>query len=393
MQKLHLDLSVVSGISQAYLKSSQEISKISGQNLGNLVFRHALISIIEDYFDFDTVNYQEFADRIRTNNPDLVIISCANWLGTKSHDERSNKFRADLLEPLNCNIVSFGLGVQAPQGADSVTLGPESQRLAKVLASKTSLLSVRDQLTAKVLRGIGIDNICITGCPSNFINTRPDLGNAIARKAELLARQSVPWNQTRVAISEFSGGHKVSGSVLRRMFEVMNAAPSFYIVQSPELLPLLYGESKNIPDVYSANSGLSIPECLNTLKSTALAFSNVEAWLDFSRTCDLSFGMRIHGTMVPLQAEVPSLMIGHDSRTLGLAHEMCIPGLTPQAFMELSLEEPVALWQEILDQIQQYDDNRSRLAKGLVGFLFENNLPATQKLLDLAQSASIPATA
>lgn len=393
MQKLHLDLSVVSGISDAYLKSSQAISKISGQNLGNLVFRHALASIIANYFDFDTVDYQEFAERVKKNHPDLVIISCANWLGTRSQDERSNKFRADLLEPLKCNVVSFGLGVQAPQYANSVALGPESKRLAKVLACKAGLLSVRDQLTAKVLRGMGIDNICITGCPSNFINTRPDLGKAIARKAELLAQQGLPWAQTRVAISEMSGGHKVSGSVLRRMFEVMNSAPSFYIVQSPELLPLVYGESTNIPNVYTANSGLSIQDCMNRLKSTALAFSNVEAWLDFSRTCDLSFGMRIHGTMVPLQAEVPSLMIGHDSRTLGLAHEMCIPGLTPQAFMALSLEDPLALWQEIFDQIQQYDDNRAHLSQVLVGFLSENNLPATQKLLDLAQSVSIPATA
>lgn len=57
--------------------------------------------------------------------------------------------------------------------------------------------------------------------------------------------------------------------------------------------------------------------------------------MDFARTCDLSFGMRIHGTMLPLQSGVPSVLVAHDSRTIGLADKMGIPWVSPEDFVSV----------------------------------------------------------
>ncbi len=384
MKKIHLDLSVRSSIRDAYLLSSEEIMRISGLNLGNLAFRHALGSMLEDFSSFTPVNYFAFKELIKNSTPDVVIISCANWLGTKEQDEISNKFRADLIEPLDCRVVSFGIGVQAPHGTEAVSLGPESQRLARVLSEKSALISVRDKLTEKTLRSIGIRNVCVTGCPSNFINTRPSLGTDIALKAEKLLQDDVSWASMRTAISEFTGGNRNSGAVLRNMFAILEGAPSFYVLQSPDLLPFLLGENSDIPPVYVNELGVPLAECKSLLLARMLFFSGVDGWLDFSRTCDFSFGMRIHGTMVPLQSGVPSLLIGHDSRTSGLGDEMGIPMLSGQEFIEVERSSPAAFLRIICERMQGYDPKRRLLAQRFLQFLQQNNIPYTQELTRLA---------
>lgn len=330
------------------------------------------------------MDYQAFGSFLKDSSPDFVTVSCANWLGTQPHDESSNKFRADLLESINCPIVCFGLGTQAPHGATTVSLGPESQRLAKVLASKAEQLSVRDKLTESVLRELGISNARVTGCPSNFINLQPNLGQRVAKQTQEKIHRDPTWDVTRVVVSEFSGGHKASGPVLQRLFQILDNAPAFYVAQSPELLKFICRESTQAPRAYQANTSYSPNQCARILNSTALAFSSVDAWLDFCRSCDLSLGMRIHGTMVALQAQVPSILIGHDSRTSGLAAEMAIPCIDPECFLELSLESPLPFLELFVDQIRSYDDTRAKLATVWSEFLLENGLTPSPGLRLLA---------
>jgi hypothetical protein len=384
MSRVHLDLKIRSDIPNAYLRPAQEISRLSGLNLGNLAFRHALKSIVQDLSEYEPLDYPGFRKRLEEERVDDVIVSCANWLGTRKEDEASNKVRADLIERVDGRVVSLGLGVQATQGTEYLELGPQSQRLAMVLASKAKLLSVRDQLTARTLRAIGVENVCVTGCPSNFINTSPTLGAEITERAQSFVKSGSVPGGFRTAISEFSGGHPQSGAVLRSMLGFIRSLPAFYIVQSPALLSFVYRESEHLPGAYTANSEIPAEELMKLLKSRSLAFSSIESWLDFSRTCELSFGMRIHGTIVPLQAGVPSLLIGHDSRTSGLAEEMGIPVLTPEGFLELGLRTPTAMFELIGEQMERYDANRMRLAKEFKAFLVGNGVSITEGLLGLA---------
>jgi len=384
MQRIHLDLKHRSGIPDAHALGADEIAKLSGFNLGNFVFRHALRSIVSELETYRPVHYVELEELLETEGVGDALVSCANWLGTRPEDESSNRVRAHLIERISGRVVSIGLGVQAPQGSEIVELGPESRRLARTLAAKGGLLSVRDRITARTLRAIGIDNVCVTGCPSNFINTDPSLGAAIAETAGRFSEASTGWPDTRVAVSEFTGGHARAGAVLRKMLDIVRDGAGFYVAQSPALLPFLYRETDDLPAVYLGNSGSGAAELRRLLRARALAFVSVESWLDFARTCSLSFGMRIHGTMIPLQAGVPSLLIGHDARTSGLAGEMGVPMMTPEQFLDLDTADPGALHRWIASEIAPYDDKRRELARRFETFLDSNDINASTGLRRLA---------
>lgn len=383
MAKLHLDLAVRSEIPNSFRLNASQVSEICGLNLGNLVFRHALLSMLGNARSYEPCDYPLFAQRVSECPPTKVIVSCANWLGVSERDEASNKFRADLIEPLDCPVICFGLGAQAGHDAERLSLGPESRRLARVLSSKAALISVRDQLTARTLNEIGVDNTCVTGCPSNFINTSMSLGAELAEKSARLEDQDPEWRDTRLMISEFSGGNTDSGRVLQEMINVLAAAPAHYVVQSPDLLPFIYKETSSLHGAYTTNTKLALRQLINVFNAKALAFTSVDAWLDFSRTCLFSFGMRIHGTMVPLQAGIPSLLITHDSRTLGLANELSIPALSTKEFLSNDLRRPLFLFESIKKQIKSYDMNRRRLAKHWGTFAGRNEITLTDGMYRL----------
>ena len=385
MSKFYLDLEVRSEIPRAFEYSSLDVTRLSGANLGNFVFRYALQSIIEDFFSFTPVNYPAIRSRVSDQEIEEVIVSAANWLGTREQDERSNKVRADIIESVDAPVISFGLGVQAKQGTEVVKLGPESQRLARVLAAKASSLSVRDRLTANTLEKLGIGNVVVTGCPSNFINTQPDLGKVIANKARDLAAKGSDWEAVRTCISEFSGGHAQSGAILKTTLQFMRTAPAFYVAQSPALLPFLLREEDSIPAEYRSNAGMPEAELRKVILAKTLHFSSVDGWLDFCRTCDFAFGMRIHGNMVPMQAGVPSLLVGHDSRTSGLGKEMGVPTLAPSQFIEGLKRGPNWLFEYVAREMERYDEVRRGLARVMYEFLVENRLKVANQFLTLLE--------
>ena len=328
--------------------------------------------------------WPEFARSFEQSQPERVLVSCANWLGLTDKDEADNLNRAKAIETVDCPVISFGLGVQARLEKEPPKLGSNTLRLAKALAERCEMLSVRDQLTKNTLEAAGIYNAVVTGCPSNFINTDPGLGKKIAARAQL-KMSSTDWSQLRINISEAQGGHPRSAQVLVKTMEILEDSPAFYLIQSPDLLPFLFGENEQIPGFYKNNAFMDEPSRLSQLlRAKALHFVHMDAWLDFARTCDISFGMRLHGTVVPLQAGVPSALIAHDSRTVGLAEHMGIPWISPEDFVQSYAEEPALLLRFIADKMSGYDTRRRKLAAVMDGTIRANGLVPNEMLTRLA---------
>ena len=385
MKKLYLDLRVVSSIPTAYLENAKTLAQYSGANTGNFAFRHALRTLF-DIGSYYPTNYPEFSRMIAIEQPDSVIVSCANWLCSSDQYEKSNGVRANTLEKIDCPVISFGLGAQASSDSTELKLGPNTIRLAKVLAEKCNFISVRDEFTHSALNNIGITNAVVTGCPSNFINPNPSLGQEISARANTLIETSPSWADIRAHFSEFSGGSKFSGTVLRATLRLLKQSPSFYVIQSPVLLPFLLRENNAIPAAYLSNkpSGIKDENQLRKLlKSKLLHFSSIDAWLDFARTCDLSLGMRIHGNMIPLQAGVPSMVITHDSRTSGLSNFMGIPTTTSEKLAGYANSPPSNIFEEIATKMESYDKRRSELASVMVKYIEKNNLKANPEIINL----------
>lgn len=388
MVKLYFDMLEVDAVHTPHRATSQDILKITGYNIGNFAFRHALRHIIDDLDTYVPVDYHSFKKRPDRYETSQLLISCANWLGLSEQDEEHNAYRARTFDDFNVPLTAFGLGTQAKLGAKLPKLGPHTVRLAKVLSERSTKLSVRDQLTAETLEAEGIHNVVVTGCPSNFIAEDPAIGQKVAADAARMAEATPGWRNVRSLISEMSQGHAMSGKIAADHLRLMHLTPAFYVVQDPTLLPFVLRESNDIPDFYLKNHALKDEEQLfRVLKSKTLHFSSITAWLDFARTCDLSFGMRIHGTMLPLQAGVPSILISHDARTSGLAEFMGIPSVSPERFLEISRSGPTPLFTAIAEKMSAYDDRRRALAGTMLDYVKANALTPHPALETLAQTA------
>lgn len=382
MSRLYLDLKYISCVPNAYKANSNSLISFTGANTGNYAFRHALKSLVHDIEDFKTISNSEINSELVNGQPESVLMSCANWLSESGQYENSNRVRAKLFDKFKCPVVSLGLGAQAPSDSVSISLGPNTKRMAHILADKCQSLSVRDEYTAEVLANLGIKNTVITGCPSNFINLDQQLGAKIIEKA-VRQEKSLDWHHIRTHIAEVSGGHKMSKRVLKATLELLDNSSSFYVIQGPDLIPFLLGEKEEIHPLYLANTPFTPGDksrLRSLLKKKLLYFSSIEAWLDFARTCDLSVGMRIHGNMIPLQAGVPSIVISHDSRTSGLSSFMGIPSIEPAQFIEYSRTKPANIFELIGREMEQYDSTRLRLAKIMAAFLQENHIETTASL-------------
>lgn len=382
MKKIYLDLRVISAVRDAYRHDSKTLMQFAGANTGNYAFRHGLASLV-DLRDFDVLDYSGAAQSISSGQPELVLVSCANWLSTTPDYERGNGVRASVVERIKGPVVSFGLGAQAPHAGARLELGPNTVKLAHLLSERSNLLSVRDEFTANVLSDLGVKNVCVTGCPSNFISLDCNLGSRIVDRCRQRLSALSTWDGVRAHICEYSGGHAYSGRVLSVTMSILDASSSFYVLQSPALMPFLLGERNELPAEYVPNSPdhlRSIEKVSALLKRSTLHFSSVEGWLDFARTCDIAFGMRIHGNMIPLQAGVPAIVISHDSRTLGLSRFMGVPTISPEDFVESSARGPYSLVDRVVEGFRGYDRRRLELAKIMRRYLEVNGVGCTDAL-------------
>lgn len=390
MAKLYLDMQYIGRVPAAYRMSASTLAALSGMNLGNFVFRQALWNILADLETFRPVTGADYRKSVEQEPVDRLILSCANWLGQTARDEEHNRGRAQLIEKCDGPVTAFGLGVQAPLSrageAVSVRFGPETTRLAQVISERSAQISVRDELTRISLENIGVTNVTVTGCPSNFLNPDPDLGARVTGRAQDSLKVLKDWLDVRLLISEANGGHGSTGAVLQHQLRLLNETPAFYVVQTPDLLDFVLGARTNIPNLYR-NHNPFVPEVnklTRVLKSKALHFADVEAWMDFSRTCDLSIGMRIHGTMVPLQAGTPAILVGHDSRTSGLAETMSVPWITPEQYLEIVPKGPKAVMELFAVRMEGFDRRRQELAAIMHDFLVQNGLTPHDRLVRLA---------
>jgi len=377
--KIWLDLSCDYRIQDAYQLGSSEILAASGKNLGNLVFRKSLFSLIEDISDFHCLRFSDLTEEI-IDAARIVVISCANWLEASERAEKRNLTRALLIEKFSCPVIPIGLGLQATKN-ETVSLGVNSVKLISVLSSKCNHISVRDFMAADVLAKHGVTNVVVTGCPSNLINLNLSFATYNSKRGSVK-----DWNSGSFFISEISGGNPETKSIAEFIVKLLAMRNSKYVLQTPALLPFALGETKELHKLYKDLSGYSKPEVLSILNACLTYFCSVDDWLLSARQSHFSFGMRIHGTMVPLQAGTPSIMIAHDARTSGLAATMNVPSIDASLFGKISGDRFQVFEDIFFSKVSLYLDTRLKLAICFKDFLASNRLIPSPRLIEYISS-------
>lgn len=361
----------------------------SGFNTGNLAFSHAIDAHLGG--GLPSVEWGAPLGKINQKG-DVAVIPAANQLGTHTNHRRSAQLYCDIAVPM----VMIGLGAQSdehwavPQLHEG-TLDWVRQVAEHAPAAGVPNIGVRGDFSLHVLDRHGLAaHAQVIGCPSFFLNPCTRLGERIAANLR---------RPERVAVV---AGHphwqhlgKIEASLAR-----LASAPGSYVVQAPEeLIRLACGEAGRVGEEALGvcrdyiDPDATIAAFAHWGERHGKAFFDIPSWLEHYRQFDLVVGTRIHGTVLGLQAGVPSLCVAHDSRTLELCQTLKVPHiLASKVTTGLSIDELHRLVERGFNAAA-FDENRRRLCERYVAFLNANGLPVADWLAGLGNAPSVPSHA
>lgn len=357
-----------------------------GHNNGNLAFVHAVRSQIDaeiQYFPWHV------RPEVLNKNVDFVVIPCANQLG--KHTDLGGL--ATNLQQVDKPIIAIGLGAQAKEFGADVELTEGTRAWLDTLienGQKHNIQNIytRGPYTSEQIEKLTGAKTLANGCPSHFINPRPDLGRRIQANWE-----AHPLPQ-RIAVA---GGHEAwrNTRVIEQQLISMMMDPQFpgvYIVQSMgNMIKLSRGAFDEIePEALQRLHKHTVPHYTpEQFKDWALNYArsyyDVATWMDELRRYDLLIGPRFHGAQLAIQAERMACTITIDTRTEEMCKETGVPFLRAA-----DLTQPLTRTKlrELLPfDGEAYDQFRAMKCARYIDFLTATGLKPAAYLADIAAGA------
>lgn len=352
-------------VPDAFCRNSDHLFKLCGGNTGNFAFVFALHQLLSP--NVDVVTWDVSPELVKEKY-DAVVFACANQLGP--HTDLG--WLADRLAAMDRPIIAIGLGAQAKDMSGPVEVTEGTRRWLDVIAahapSSAPNIGVRGAYTLSQLEHLGQGRKgAVVGCPSNFINPSPTLGQVIAEKhaAGGFSRVAVP-----AGLHHWTSVQRIE----QCLADMVQACSGIYIAQSEiDMIRLARDEANSVdPHVLEqirayVRPGLAMPEFIQWMRRYAVTFTDAASWIDAMRKFDFVVGPRFHGVMLAMQAGVPGGVIAHDSRTLELCNTMRIPVRDHKEIAEnFTLADLPAMFP--FDGAA-YDRQRAKLAQALAEML------------------------
>ena len=362
----------------AAFTSVGELYRLVGHNCGNLAFTHAIHAHLGG--NLHSVAWSAPVEHINRAGT-VAVLPAANQLGR--HFDLS-KF-AERLEQVTVPIVTIGLGAQSnlQRTIPSIPQGTVDwvRRLADQASSDSPSIGVRGSFTMEVLNRIGLaSHAVVIGCPSLFINPTPVLGKEVAQRLR---------DPERIAVIAGNQHWHRFRHIEAALAQLVTETNGCYIGQAPvEIMTLTRGMAESMDDVALqecrdyVQPNLEISEFVDWSARYGNVFFDVDSWIEHCKRFDFVIGMRIHGTILGIQAGVPSLCIVHDSGTLELCETLKIPHVLSQDVRNgINRDDLVSLFDFDADA---FDRNRRTLCRRYVQFLWDNQLVPVRWLEDIA---------
>ena len=310
-------------VTDAFSENAEHLFRLCGGNTGNFAFVFALHQLLSP--DVDVVSWEANPEMVKEKY-DAVVFACANQLGP--HTDLG--WLADRLVAMDRPIVAIGLGAQTLDTTQPIEVTDGTRRWLDVIAdqapSAAPNIGVRGAYTLSQVQRLGHGaKAVIVGCPSNFINSTPSLGQTIAQKL-------CGGNIERIAVP--AGLHLWPGlqRVEEHLANLVESCSGLYVAQSElDMIRLARDEPDAVaPDVLEKSRlyvrpKLATAEFVRWMRRYGMTYIDATSWIDAMRKFDFVVGPRFHGVMLAVQAGVPGGVIAHDSRTFELCQTMGIP--------------------------------------------------------------------
>jgi hypothetical protein len=353
----------------------------AGNNTGNLAFRYAITNHIAS----EKVHVPWHSDPAWVRETcDILVFPSANQV----NPDTDLASRASFVEAVDLPCLVLGLGAQAPSLESKVKLTEGTIRYLKSIAERSHRIGVRGEYTVDVLAQIGIENTVVIGCPSNFINPLPTLGEVIEQKFGHLDLQ-------RLVITAGSVNASLK-NVERKLFDWMRKYNGVYVCQAPQYFVSLARNRKDevsqkqLTQLYKYLKPRALrylepqSKFISFLKQNMRVFFQADAWLEFLSAFDMSIGTRLHGNSLAIQSSIPAICLYHDSRTKELCTTMGIPHISTDRFLAIrNISEAIDL---VSFDGKAYDRNRAKLLREYKDLFLQSGIAISDRLESLASS-------
>ena len=132
----------------------------------------------------------------------------------------------------------------------------------------------------------------------------------------------------------------------------------------------------------SSNYGINLN--LTKIEESSRFYSSFSTWSEEIREYDICLGTRMHGNMIGISEELPSIVITHDSRTEELASLMGVPRISAKSALDCGTISEIASKCNF-DPVY-FDHNRRIVSKIYVDAFKTLGLEPSKGLLSIAES-------
>ncbi|MCC6071283.1 polysaccharide pyruvyl transferase family protein [Massilia sp. GCM10020059] len=337
------------------LSQPQTSLKLAGDNTGNLVYQYAA--------DLNITDPKLYFSQAESNDLD-VIKDSIDVLHIPAANQLNPNFDlagwAHIVNYIAKPVFIAGLGLQCELSEDEIVLTEGTVRFIDALKRHAPLIGVRGRATQRLLERHGVENVVVTGCPSNFINRSIDgstISAALARAADL----------THPKVDFYPGTLSNHRSTEAKLRDLVSGFDCRYVLQTnPNLFNFIDGDRDNQKTLdYLAweraalSPSMSQQDYNDCYSKNGSYYFSAAAWIDSASRRDLGIGMRMHGVVATIQGGGAGVCVVSDGRIQELVNTMAYP--------HVSLDDvnTATSLREVLDKVKfnaaRYDAQRSSL--------------------------------
>ncbi|MFM5047983.1 polysaccharide pyruvyl transferase family protein [Aeromonas veronii] len=378
------------GIIDRYGKSTAEVLRLTGANLGNLAFKYGAVKLLSDANTIVYITYDSDIEFVK-KNVDLIVLPEANLVNPNVDYSRPAEFIKNVDKP----CLLLGVGAQAIDLSSKVKCSPGTISFLMEVSKRTNNIIVRGSFTKNILSELGISNVEDLGCPSYMINSSNNLWKNIKEKSQAVSVFN-NFAVTEGIYPQSARNDNIDGFE-RNIFQFVLSGCADYIgqVQTSVIANGLNDQASiNRDDMYYLRKYLCGYYDESTFHSIASrrfkAFVRTDEWLNYYKSKQAVIGTRIHGNFLAIQSITPALPITHDSRTTELCQAMRIPYLPVEDAVNIKsnidLIDAFSIVRN-LDDVE-LDEHRALIAKSYIMNLKILGVEPSESLYKIAKITS-----
>ncbi len=317
-------------------------------NWGNKLWFQGLYSEIDTPENEVHTRTNETADQINANY-DLIIYPMANFFSVEYASDTA--VHVEMFSHIKIPIYVIACGAQAETYGDIEGLihkiGTPSSRFIEAIYRTGGEFALRGNFTKEFFDRLGFSSAVVTGCPSMY-----QLGAGFR------------VNVTKVSREEIK---PIITGKLNYFEDIMKSIPESIYLDQETYAACLYRKgflaNSNLKSdiLFSFNYSVYQAELLGQGRIKMIVDMN--DWYQYIRNhrFNFAFGTKIHGSIMPILAGVPAVLVAIDSRTMEMAEFFDIPYVEFDYRRPYSLDNFYAAYEEIdYEKFNQHYEERFR---------------------------------